>query len=144
MVTSIRELIFDDYEAIIELWALAGLPFKPKGRDSRELLGKEMSFPGAKFYGMYDDDLLIGVCIANFDGRRGWINRLAIHPDYRGKNLGGQLIDVCEKFLYAIGANIICALIEDINYPSITVFNKAGYNCEETIKYCAKRPSADM
>jgi len=105
-----------DYDDILNVWTLAGLPFKPKGRESRELLSLEMDNPYCIFYGMYDDDRLIGVVIGNFDGRRGWINRLAIIPDYRGKNLGQLLIDKAEQFLYENGAKVICALIENINY----------------------------
>lgn len=134
----------DDYDEILNVWTLAGLPFKPNGRDSRELMSIEMDNPCCNFYGMYDNDNLIGVVIANFDGRRGWINRLAIIPDHRGKNLGQFLIKKAEQFLYEIGANVICALIEDINYPSISSFQKSGYNCENEIKYFAKRPGPEM
>jgi len=144
MEPQLRRLTIEDYEQIIELWAVSGLPFRPHGRDSKELMVKEMNFPGAAFFGLFVDEQMVGVCIANYDGRRGWINRLAIHPDYRGQNLSGSLIEESEKFLYSIGAHVICALIMDINYPSITTFNKAGYNGEDELKYFAKRPSADM
>ena len=144
MNKQIKILTIEDYDEIINLWLSAGLPFKPKGRDSKELMSREMENENCLFYGMYDDDKLIGMCIANFDGRRGWINRLAIDPDYRGKRLGEELIEKCEEFLYSVGGNVICALIEDINYPSISCFQKAGYKCEKEIKYFAKRPSKDM
>lgn len=144
MEPQLKRLAIENYDQIIELWAVAGLPFRPHGRDSRELMAKEMNFPGAAFFGLYVDELMVGVCIANYDGRRGWINRLAIHPDFRGKKLSHILIEAGEKFLYSIGAHVICALIEELNYPSMTTFNKAGYNCEEHLHYFAKRPSADM
>ena len=144
MPHKIKKLTIENYDEIIELWAATGLPIKPKGRDSKELLGKELSLPNVIIYGMYDNEKLIGVCIGNYDGRRGWINRLAIDPDYRGKSLASQLIEKCEEFLYSIGANVICALIEDVNYPSISSFQKSKYKCEGEIKYFAKRPSKDM
>jgi GNAT superfamily N-acetyltransferase len=144
MANKIRQLSIDDYDEIIRIWSFAGLPFKPKGRDSKELMEKEMANANVIYYGMYIDEKLVGVCIGNYDGRRGWINRLAIDPDYRGKNLSAELIEKCEQFLYSIGAKVICALIEDINYPSVTTFKKAGYICEDEIKYFAKRPSKDM
>lgn len=134
----------DDYDDILEVWTLAGLPFKQKGRDSIELLSIEMENPYCIFYGIFDDSKLIGVVIGNFDGRRGWINRLAIIPDYRGKNLGQLLIEKTEQFLYEKGAKLICALIEDINYPSISSFQKSGYKCENEIRYFAKRPGPEM
>jgi ribosomal protein S18 acetylase RimI-like enzyme len=144
MVNEIKILTMDDYDDILNVWTLAGLPFKPNGRDSRELMSIEMDNPNCIFYGMYDRGKLVGIVIGNFDGRRGWINRLAIIPDYRGKNLGQLLIEKTEKFLYNIGAKVICVLIEDINYPSISTFQKAGYNCEDEIKYFTKRPGPEM
>lgn len=144
MPYEIKKLTIDNYDQILEVWSLSGLPIKPKGRDSRELLGKELAMANVIMYGMYDGNKMIGVCIGNYDGRRGWINRLAVDPDYRGKKLAGELIDKCEQFLYSIGANIICALIEEENYPSISAFQTSKYKCEHPIKYFAKRPSADM
>lgn len=144
MAQKIKRLTIEDYDEIIRIWLIAGLPFKPKGRDSKEMMSKEMDNPNCAFFGLYENEILIGVCIANFDGRRGWINRVAVDPDFRGKNLSGVLIKECENFLYSKGGKVICALIEDINYPSITVFQKAGYECENEIKYFAKRPNNEM
>ncbi len=144
MANQIKRLTVEDYDEIIRIWLLSGLPFKPEGRDSKKLMSKEMDNDNVAFYGMYENSQLIGVCIANYDGRRGWINRLAIDPDYRGANLGIKLIEYCEQFLYSIGAKVICTLIEDINYPSVATFQKADYVCENEIKYFAKRPHKDM
>ena len=144
MALEIKILTSSDYDDIIKVWAISGLPYKPKGRDSYELLTKEMMNPECAFFGLYDDNNMIGVVIANFDGRRGWINRLAIDPDYRGQKHAGRLIDKAEEFLKERGALVICALIGDINYPSISTFQTAGYVCENEIKYFAKRPSYDI
>jgi len=144
MAHEIKRLTIDDYDEIVRIWAISGLPYKPKGRDSRELIAKEMKNPGCAFWGLLEDGIIVGVMIANFDGRRGWINRLAIDPDFRGRKLAGVLIEKGEEFLKQRGALVICALIEDINYPSISAFQQAGYFCENEIKYFAKRPSYDV
>jgi len=143
MAREIRKLTMGDYDEIIRVWAESGLPFKPKGRDSQEAMSKEMANPDCAFFGLFDDERMIGVIIANFDGRRGWINRLAIDPDRRGKKLAAKLIAAAEEFLHSVGAVVLCALIEDINYPSISCFQNSGYSCWDNIKYFSKRPSAD-
>jgi len=140
-MASIKRLSIDNYDDIIRVWSISGLPYKPKGRDRKDMIAKEMENPNGAFFGLFEDEKMIGVVIANFDGRRGWVNRLAIDPDYRGKGFAGLLIERCEDYLNKQGAIVMCALIEDINYPSISAFQKAGYNCENTIKYFAKRPS---
>lgn len=43
MEISIRPLVIEDYDALVTLWQRAGLKFRPKGRDSREALGRQLS-----------------------------------------------------------------------------------------------------
>ena len=95
------------------------------------------------FLGMFDGDKMIGTIIGSSDGRKGWINRLAIDPDYRGRNLAHRLIEECERYLYDLGLSVIACLIEDVNFPSLSAFKKAGYEITDQILYCSKRPSED-
>lgn len=143
MPTEIRRLSIADYEAIISLWGDAGLPCKPLGRDSREMMAKEMAMPQCAFFGLFDGERMLALGIANFDGRRGWVNRVAVDPDHRGRRLAAEIMRECEQFLREQGAVVMCALIEEINGPSITCFQNAGYVCEPPIRYFTKRRSAD-
>ena len=139
----IKKLSIDDYEEIVKLWADAGLPYKPNGRDSRAMMAKEMQQEGVAYFGLYENSQLLAVGIANYDGRRGWINRVAGDPDRRGDGLAGMIIGECEKFMRSKGAVVMTALIEDINEPSISCFQKAGYICDKSWLYFAKRDSQD-
>jgi ribosomal protein S18 acetylase RimI-like enzyme len=141
MSTAIRPLSIADYYDILKLWSLAGLPHKPLGRDSRESMAREMALPISRYFGMFENDTMLGVIIANYDGRRGWLNRLAIHPEYRGQRLAGELIREAEAFLEELGAVVNCGLIEEMNTPSMACFERAGYVCETTIRYFTKRKS---
>ena len=144
MSVEIKELTIEDYEEIIRIWSIAGLPIKLKGRDSYAFMEKEIVLENSSYFGLYENETLIGVSIANYDGRRGWINRLAVDPDYRGKGYAGELIKHCEEFLHSAGAVVITALIEDINYPSISTFQKNGFKCEKEYLYFTKRQSDDL
>ena len=143
MSVILKRLSIDDYEEIVKLWADAGLPYKPKGRDSRTMMAKEMHQESVAYFGLYEENNLLAVGIANYDGRRGWINRVAVDPDKRGHGLAGLIIEECEKFMRAKGAVVLTALIEDINEPSISCFQKAGFICDSSWLYFAKRDSKD-
>ncbi len=143
MSISIRQLTIDDYDAIIKIWSDAGLPFKSRGRDRRGMIAKEMAHQDVAFLGLFEGDEMLGVCIANYDGRRGWLNRLAVDPDHRGIGLAGRLIEEAERFLKSRGAVVMAGLIEEMNSPSMACFEKAGYNCEHHITYWTKRDSPD-
>ncbi len=143
MTDIVRILTTDDYDDLIRVWAEAGLPFKPQGRDTRERIALEMQRTDSAFFLFSEDGRLVAVGLATYDGRKGWIQRVAVDPERRGQGLAGKIIAACEKFLKDLDAEVISCLIEDLNYPSISVFKKAGYSCWGNILYFSKRDSSD-
>ncbi len=143
MTKNLRRPTIDDYDDLVRVWANAGLPFKPEGRDCRNRIEKEMQRADSAFYGLFEDERLVAVGLASYDGRKGWIQRVAVGPDQRGRGLGGEIIAACEEFLKSLDAEVISCLIEDLNYPSISVFRNAGYSCWGNILYFSKRDSSD-
>lgn len=139
----IRHLKEADYKEMIRLWQRAGLTHRPHGRDSYASMSSEFARAETCILGMYDGDRLIGAIIGTSDGRRGWMNRLAIDPDYRGKGLAARLIKDAENFLSGFGVKVMAVLIEDENLPSISAFQKAGYIYGEKILYFSKRSSSE-
>ena len=83
----IRSLVISDYDQIVALWKRSGLPFKPSGRDRKGAVQAQMVANPDFFLGAYEDDRLVGVVVATSDGRKGWINRLAVDPDFRGRGV---------------------------------------------------------
>ncbi len=137
----IRHLDATDYDQLIDLWARCGLSYRPRGRDSHEAMEAVFRRMETGVFGMFDADKMIGAVVGTSDGRKGWINRLAIDPDYRGRELASYLIKEAENFLYGLGIKVIAALIEDYNTPSMSTFVKAGYSCNPKINYFSKRES---
>jgi GNAT superfamily N-acetyltransferase len=143
MEYKIKHLKTSDYDQLIRLWKRAGLPYRPSGRDSVRAMAEEFSRAETCILGMYNDDRLIGSVIGTSDGRKGWINRLAIDPEYRGQGLAGILITSAENFLQGFGIQVMATLIEEENLPSISSFKKAGYIYSPGICYFSKRSSVD-
>jgi len=139
----IRSLTDAEYDAVVDLWKRAGLPFKPRGRDSREHLSNELSNNPDLFIGAYEDGQLVGVIVGTDDGRKGWINRLAVIPEHRRKGVARALIESCEEALKKRGRRIICTLVED-NLESLELFKKVGYLKHDDIFYLSKREDDDV
>ncbi|MCP4703765.1 MAG: GNAT family N-acetyltransferase [candidate division Zixibacteria bacterium] len=139
----IRPLDITDYKEMTRLWQISGLPYRANGRDSSEAMAVEFKRMETCFLGMFDGDKMIGTIIGSSDGRKGWINRLAIDPDYRGQKLASRLIKECEDFLHDLGLEVIACLIEDVNTPSLSAFEKSGYKISDEILYCSKRESEE-
>jgi ribosomal protein S18 acetylase RimI-like enzyme len=128
----------EDYPAVRDLWQQAGLFFRPGGRDAEgAVLWQLQHFP--KTYLVAErDGRLLGVVLGTHDGRKGWINRLAVHPDYRRRGLGRRLLHVCERALNAEGIEIIAALVERDNDESAAFFARAGYAADVPVHYFRK------
>ncbi|MBN1201132.1 MAG: GNAT family N-acetyltransferase [Anaerolineae bacterium] len=141
---TIETLTADDYDAVLALWQAAGLSIRPRGRDSREQFTRQLGGDTQHVIGARDAGRLVGVVVATHDGRKGWINRLAIHPEYRRQGIGLKLIAEAERVLHEQDISIIAALIEDWNEPSLALFQKAGYVDYPGIHYVTKRDSHDV
>jgi ribosomal protein S18 acetylase RimI-like enzyme len=93
------------------------------------------------FLGALEDTMLVGVVVATSDGRKGWINRLAVDPDFRRAGIADKLISEAENVLHKHGIRMFCALIDDDNKVSKQLFRKCGYKEHRDIVYFRKNPS---
>ena len=81
----------------------------------------------------------VGVVIATNDGRKGWINRLAVSPDHRRRGIAAQLVRDVEARLQGAGIDVIAALIESHNQESLAFFRSLGYIHDERVEYVSTR-----
>jgi len=136
-------LTIDDYDGIVEIWNLAGLSYRPLGRDARELFRLEIDQETAVFLGAESDGELVGVVLGTHDGRKGWINRLAVLPEYRSRGIGKALAIEVEHRLNDFGIQIVTCLIVGGNEASERFFKSLGYVSHPDITYYSKRQSPD-
>jgi ribosomal protein S18 acetylase RimI-like enzyme len=139
----IRDCRIEDYDKLISLWDEAGLHYRPRGRDSRRRIGQQLEQGNAIFLVAEMDGKLVGSVIGTHDGRKGWINRLAVHPSYRHCGLAKRLVAEVEKRLSEVGLEVIACLIELGNTASLQLFQSLGYERAWDIVYLSKRKSPD-
>ena len=77
----------DDEAALVELWVACGLtrPWNDPGRDIARKLADSAEL---LLVGEEDGELVASV-MAGYDGHRGWINYLAVHPIAPGAAASG-------------------------------------------------------
>jgi len=139
MEVLIRKFKISDYDQVINLWQLCQLPLKPEGRDSRWQLEQQIKLDQIIFLVAEKEGKVIGTVLASHDGRKGWINRLAVHPDARRQGLGTQLVKKAEEELEKQGLNLLAALIEEENSASRELFVRLGYEPHPEIIYFSKK-----
>lgn len=141
---SFKKFSMKDYNSVKELWKLSGLPIKTKGRDSDINIAKELKKGIAHYLLAEYQDKLVGIVLLTHDGRKGWINRLTVHPDYRKKGLARLLLQKSEEYFHSISIDIIACMIEDYNADSLATFLKLGYIEFKGMHYLTKRKYEDV
>ena len=127
----IREFQLDDYEKVVELWKESGIILRP---------GDE--FDGVKLKLQRDPDLflvaendqrILGVVLGAWDGRRGWINHLAVRSGERRSGIGKALISELERRLVKKGALKVNAQIYKSNNQSLAFFKALNYEIQSDL-----------
>ncbi|MCO6438106.1 MAG: GNAT family N-acetyltransferase [Phycisphaerae bacterium] len=134
----IRGATESDYDAIVSVWGAAGLPYRPKGRDTREAYVRQLARFGALYLVAEADARVIGVVFGTHDERKGWINRLAVEPAWRRQGVARALVEACEVGFQTLGIDIIAALIEPENLASKALFDDLGYRTDVPVCYYRK------
>jgi N-acetylglutamate synthase len=113
---------------LVDLFRACGLEPRMRGRDGRTAIARQLRVRGNIYLGAFDGDRLVGAVLGTHDTRKGWINRLAVHPDYRLRGLASRLVRAAERGLRDQGMRMFAALIEPGNDGSEAVFRSLGYD----------------
>ncbi len=140
---AIRDLRMEDYPAVRRLWTETGLPFRPQGRDRAEKVRAELAGGRAVFLVAEAGGEVVGVVLGTHDGRKGWINRLAVSPLHQRRGIARSLVREAEARMAALGLDITAALVESHNQNSMDFFRAIGYAPDPEIEYVSKRRSAE-
>lgn len=91
--------------------------------------------------------LLIGECegrvvatvMAGYDGHRGWINYLAVDPDFRRKGFGRTMMAHAEDLLFQRGCPKINLQVRLSNSGARVFYEDLGYRIEDRLSF-GKKP----
>lgn len=132
-----------DYDRILALWARAGLSVRPAGRDAPTAFARQVANGQQRVIGLRAGNELVAVAVLTHDGRKGWINRLAVDPTHRRQGLASRLIAEAERwFTQDVGLEIWAALIEGDNHDSQALFAALGFQRHDVV-YVSRRTRPD-
>lgn len=141
---TLRAMSIVDYDAVVDVWDRAGLPYRPNGRDGRTSIEIELQNDNAIFFVAESEGKIVGTALCTHDGRKGWINRLAVVPEMQGMGLGKLMVKYAERAFLDKGISIFSCLIGNENTCSQQMFESLGYERHENIKYYSRKLSEDI
>ena len=127
----IRPFKEGDVEALVSLWNMCKLtvPWNNPYID----IARKLKVQAELFLVGYLEDKLIASVMGGYDGHRGWINYLAVHPDFQARGYWKQLMDNVENGLRELGCPKINLQIRKWNDKVFTYYQKLGFVEEKRI-----------
>jgi len=127
----IRKFRLTDYEKVVDLWKQSGLVLRPG--DDRERIKLKLRRDPDLFLVAEEGREILGVVLGAWDGRRGWINHLAVQPSHQRSGIGKSLISELEKRLVKKGALKVNAQIYQSNQVSLVFFKAMNYEIHSNL-----------
>jgi uncharacterized protein len=122
---AIREAMVADAPRLMELWTATRIHFRP-WKVEWELASVLSRDPGLVLVEEADREIA-GSVFGTFDGRRGWVNRLAVSPAHQGRGIGARLLAELERRLIAKGCPRVNLLVDTDNDGAIRFYERLGY-----------------
>jgi ribosomal protein S18 acetylase RimI-like enzyme len=88
-------------------------------------------------------DRIIGTAMGGFDGWRGNLYRLAVHPDYRRRGAGRALVSAVERYFASAHVRRVSALVERDHPWALAFWSALGYDVDPRMVRCVKAVKPD-
>ena len=135
---SIRACRLGDIQSLLELWRQADAT--PGVTDTADDLRLAVADSPAHVLVAEVGGQIVGSIIGTFDGWRGNIYRLAVHPASRRQGIARALVAEVEGRLTRQGAKRITALVEKDHPWAMNFWEAVGYRVDERIVRRVRNP----
>jgi ribosomal protein S18 acetylase RimI-like enzyme len=131
-VTTIRPFHESDADAVVALWRTV-FPDDPPHNDPATVIRQKLAVQPDLFLVARVDGALAGTALAGYDGHRGWVYKVAVHPRHRRAGIGTALVRQAEQALRALGCTKVNLQVRASNAGVVAFYQALGYHVEERI-----------
>jgi ribosomal protein S18 acetylase RimI-like enzyme len=131
MTPLIRTYRPDDRDALIALWVACELtrPWNDASRDIERKLSRDPE----NLLVLESEGAILGSVMVGYEGHRGWINYLAVHPSRQRQGLARQLMDEAERRLRGLGCAKINLQVRSSNSSALSFYSQIGFSVDDAI-----------
>jgi ribosomal protein S18 acetylase RimI-like enzyme len=121
-----RDMVTSDYEAVRNLWSDSGFTIRPITDSQDGIQRLLVRNPGLSVVAL-NGDQLVGCALGSHDGRRGFMQHVAVSPVQRGHGIAKRMIDVCLERFRALELGWVHLDVEDANDAAMSFWLKSGW-----------------
>ena len=130
----VRTFRSDDTEAVASLWAVA-FPEDPAWNESYALIEQKLTVQPELFFVCELNGKIVGTTIAGYDGVRGWVHKVACHPEQRKQGIAQALMSKAEQALAELGCVKLNLQVRAGNDSAAAFYEAIGFEKEERISF---------
>ena len=122
-----------DEARVVSLWEKCGLtrPWNDPRKDIARKLGEQ---PQGFLVGLVDQAVVASV-MAGYEGHRGWVNYLAVDPDFRRRGFGKAMMQAADSFLINKGCPKINLQMREENAEATAFYLGLGYRRDPVVSF---------
>lgn len=120
-----------DEAAVIDLWRRCDL-VGPKNDPHKDIQRKQRVRPDLFLVGA-ENEIVIATAMAGYEGHRGWLNYVAVAPEFRRRGLARQILLEAERMLRQVGCAKINLQIRTSNRSVIEFYRRLGFEIDDVI-----------
>ena len=130
---TIRPYSEGDLNSIVSLWEICELsrPWNDPVKD----IERKLSVQRELFLILEKNGEILGSVMGGYDGHRGSVNYLGIHPDHKNEGLGKLLMNRIEEELIKMGCPKINLMVRNSNLDVHEFYRVIGYEEQEVVVF---------
>lgn len=131
MNMDIRIFSENDRWCVLELWEACGLtrPWNDPGKD----IDRKVQFQSELFLVGTVNSNIISSAMVGYDGHRGSVFYLAVHPDYQGLGYGEKFMAHTESVLIELGCPKLNIVVRSTNESVLQFYDKLSYQTDDVV-----------
>jgi ribosomal protein S18 acetylase RimI-like enzyme len=118
-------------DALVDLWKKCNLVVPQN--DPVEDIRRKLDFQPELFFVALLRGKLVGSIMAGYEGHRGWLNYLAVLPEYQKRGYGGKLVEKAVGELRKLGCLKVNLQVRRSNVSVIEFYKHLGFREDEVV-----------
>jgi len=122
-----------DVEVILALWDVVFPEYRDPARpqrDPRASIERKLAFGDGRFWVAELDRRIVGTVMSGYDGHRGWLYALGVHPEVRRRGVATALAAHAEAELAFVGCPKVNIQVLEGNARALAFWAARGFGAD--------------